>query len=962
MAEKKEKKYVSDNAQLMAEWDWEKNSTFGHLPIYTIREVKTMIDSPLYDIFRDGLDKMLCRIPCATASVEHINHVLHLVLLNNPQFCHFEGDWTWENGIVPIYILNSTQRQQLAVCAAQILEMIQFPAEATLLEKAKTIFYWLANNISYDRDAPHHQSAYGALVERKAVCKGIAKAYQLLLQILGIPCELVEGTLDGSTKHLWVRFFVDGKCFHSDVTMVYPQFRHIMDSENSYAVSEEHICRTHTIWNELQQSKSFFQSLEKQLKHPPHNFPDIPPSMRRFLPGDGVFQAAGSVSKVYRFGDHVLKLIPCGEDPANLYYAMRECAMLQRLQNCWHIAALHAWDVVRNQDGYTVYLALQWEKTLDDHCQKHPPSPLEAVALIRSACDALQECYLFGVAHLDIQPGNLLVTKSGATIKLTDFSSSATVEELSQLDAVRGTPAYMAPEVYHEKLYSQCADVYSLGIILYCMLHHGKLPFGDQYSAHEAVTMRMEGRPIKVTADMPNALRHCIEKACSYDSKDRYQTLTSFANALKEISGIQPSIPSHPQLQFSIPGMPPPPPSCILPVSVFTADTIGESTVLTPPSYKQPAPVFTADTVGKTTMLTPPSYKQPAPVFTADTIGESTVLPPPSYKQPAPVFTADTVGESTVLPPPSYKQPAPVFTADTIGKSTVLPPPPPASYPAESIYTIAPLKPAEAPKGARIEKVQFSAIAPQKALKGEYTLIQLYMYEEGFRHVVEEVLQTSEIPLQEKRSGIHQIQNNTNVKVILTSRDIEILDNVLEETWTGDYLCFDFSLDIPQNLAKQQILLVATVFFNNIPATRLMMTLRLQTQREQRLEMLRSDVLSAFVSYASQDRVRVAGLIQGMKKARPDMDIFFDVDSLRSGENWEQTLLDEVEKRDILFLCWSKNAKKSPWVEKEWRWALATKGLDSIEPIPLEPPDGCPPPAELQNKHFNDSILYIMNK
>ena len=25
MAEKKEKRYVSDNAQLMAEWDWEKN-------------------------------------------------------------------------------------------------------------------------------------------------------------------------------------------------------------------------------------------------------------------------------------------------------------------------------------------------------------------------------------------------------------------------------------------------------------------------------------------------------------------------------------------------------------------------------------------------------------------------------------------------------------------------------------------------------------------------------------------------------------------------------------------------------------------------------------------------------------------------------------------------------------------------------------------------------------------------
>ena len=29
MAEKKEKQYVSDNAQLMAEWDWEKNNMLG---------------------------------------------------------------------------------------------------------------------------------------------------------------------------------------------------------------------------------------------------------------------------------------------------------------------------------------------------------------------------------------------------------------------------------------------------------------------------------------------------------------------------------------------------------------------------------------------------------------------------------------------------------------------------------------------------------------------------------------------------------------------------------------------------------------------------------------------------------------------------------------------------------------------------------------------------------------------
>ena len=836
-----------------------------------------MIDSPLYAILRDGLDEMRHRIPCTVNSTEHINRVLHQVLLDNPQFCHFEGDWTWEDGVVPVYTLNAVQRKKLEKCADQVVKALPFPTGASPLEKVKILYFWLAENITYDRNAPHHQSAYGALVERRAVCKGIAKAYQLLLRRLEIPCELVEGTLDGSTKHLWVRFFADGNWLHSDVTMAYPQFRRIVESEDFSAVSREHICRTHMIWNELQKSDCFFQSLEKQNKHSRHTLPAIPASVRRFLSGDGEFLAAGSVSEVYRFEEKVLKRISCGEDPGKLYYAMRECAMLQRLQNCRQVARLLAWDAIREQDGYTVYLVLQQGKPLDDYCKDHPLSPVQAAALIRSACNALQECYFFGVAHLDIQPGNFLITMFGTTLKLTDFSSAVAVEELSQLDAVRGTPAYIAPEVYQKRAYSQCADVYSLGIILYCMLHQGKLPFGEQYPAHEAVALRMNGQPVVVTADIPKPLQRCLEKACSYDPKDRYPDLSSFAAALKEV----------------------------------TVPRQSDRPVYSPPR----------------------NHSGPA---------IPTIVPP--------------------TPTSAHSQLTPVLSADTIGETTMLQPPSTLSYVADAVDTSVSNHSAEVSAKVRIDKVQFSAIAPQKAQKGEYTLVQLYMYEEAFRFIVEEALNTSEFTMQEKRSGFHQVQDNSRVKVVLTSRDMDILDNVLEETWNGGYLCFDFALDIPPDFGKRQILLTAMVYFNDVPATRLMMTLQLRTKQEQRLELLRSDVLSAFVSYASQDRARVAGLIQGMKKARPDMDIFFDVSNLRSGENWEQTLRNEIEERDILFLCWSQHAKKSRWVDMEWRHALASKGLDSIEPIPIDSPDVCPPPAELQSKHFNDSLLYIINR
>lgn len=64
--------------------------------------------------------------------------------------------------------------------------------------------------------------------------------------------------------------------------------------------------------------------------------------------------------------------------------------------------------------------------------------------------------------------------------------------------------------------------------------------------------------------------------------------------------------------------------------------------------------------------------------------------------------------------------------------------------------------------------------------------------------------------------------------------------------------------------------------------------------------------------------------------------------------------------RDILFLCWSHFARQSKWVNAEWRYAFEKKGIDSIEPVPIESPAVCPP-EELRKKHFNDKLLYIIN-
>lgn len=271
--------------------------------------------------------------------------------------------------------------------------------------------------------------------------------------------------------------------------------------------------------------------------------------------------------------------------------------------------------------------------------------------------------------------------------------------------------------------------------------------------------------------------------------------------------------------------------------------------------------------------------------------------------------------------------------------------------------------PTPAPELA-MKEVEFSALAPKTFVKDDYTVIHVVMYEEAFRHVVDELCREMDSPSQEARSGLQRVKEGSEIRVVLSSPSpgIEIDDNEATQTWQGKYLNFSFGVFVPQEYKRRNALFTAAVYVNDVIATKLNFAVKCSSLFEQKIAVSREDVLSAFVSYASQDRGRVAAIIQGMKKARPDLDVFFDVESLRSGENWQEALYREIERRDILFLCWSHFARDSQWVDAEWRYAYTQKGAEGVEPIPIEPPDQCPPPEELSNKHFNDRLLHYMEE
>ena len=88
---------------------------------------------------------------------------------------------------------------------------------------AKALHDYLVLNCVYDYDnylrhtvPAESYTADGALLEGTAVCAGYARAYQLLMQEAGIPCEYVSGYAGGG--HAWNVVEIDGTWYHVDTT------------------------------------------------------------------------------------------------------------------------------------------------------------------------------------------------------------------------------------------------------------------------------------------------------------------------------------------------------------------------------------------------------------------------------------------------------------------------------------------------------------------------------------------------------------------------------------------------------------------------------------------------------------------------------------------------------------------------------------------------------------------------
>jgi serine/threonine protein kinase len=177
-------------------------------------------------------------------------------------------------------------------------------------------------------------------------------------------------------------------------------------------------------------------------------------------------------------------LVPIGIDAelaaANRQAAMREGRIAARLS---HPHAVSVYDMVLDQGQPWLVMEYLPSRSLAVLLHDQGLLPVPQVAQIGAqVADALTATHAAGIVHRDVKPGNILIgegTGRDGLVKITDFGISRAVGDVSltQTGVVKGTPAFLAPEVAQGQSPDEASDVFSLGATLYACLE-GTPPFG----------------------------------------------------------------------------------------------------------------------------------------------------------------------------------------------------------------------------------------------------------------------------------------------------------------------------------------------------------------------------------------------------------------------------------------------------------------------------------------------------
>ena len=222
---------------------------------------------------------------------------------------------------------------------------------------------------------------------------------------------------------------------------------------------------------------------------------------------------------------------------------IQEISTMEYFRGNSYIVSVEDFKVMEYLDviGWEISIRMEYLTSFIDYCAERQLTEKEVIQLGMNLSKALEYCRKLKIIHRDIKPENIFVSRFG-DFKLGDFGIARELERTMSGFSKKGTYSYMAPEMYKGEKYDSRVDIYSLGIVLYKLMNHNRLPFMSlekQFITYRdkenALNKRIAGEQMSAPADAGAQFARIILKACAYNPAQRYQTPEEFYRALDDL-------------------------------------------------------------------------------------------------------------------------------------------------------------------------------------------------------------------------------------------------------------------------------------------------------------------------------------------------------------------------------------------------------------------------------------------
>lgn len=268
------------------------------------------------------------------------------------------------------------------------------------------------------------------------------------------------------------------------------------------------------------------------------------------------------------------------------------------------------------------------------------------------------------------------------------------------------------------------------------------------------------------------------------------------------------------------------------------------------------------------------------------------------------------------------------------------------------------------PNPSDIYEVYSSVFAPAEEKRKSHMLVQVYLHLYEETEKVKAFAQESDknakrrdyIPLQCK------LKKGDKVDVLLNIYgETLLMSDKKNLVWQGSFTKCSFDYFVPKDIDVDELSCVAMLTVNGLPVGEMRFITRIvDAPRQLNPEIIAHKYNKVFISYSHQDESKVKFLHEGLELGA--VPHFFDRKYLKAGDVFPQVIQDYINSADLFILCWSENASKSEYVQKERLQALERafpqvkpeqEAKLRIYPMSIEPRAELPSDMK-ENYHFGE--------